>query len=142
MSYVFHGWLEVAWQKRINGRSPQPPGHRWQISKRRSADHKLTPLSKSLAPMKPMPTAARSGESSKSDEFEQLKRKIHNKLVDKLDLNRVGELQGDVLRREIRLVVEHLCDTEAKTMIAPSKLERQRFCFGIARMLNSEILQM
>ena len=45
-------------------------------------------------------------------EFENLKRRIHTKLVDKLDLSRVGELEGDVLRREIRLVVEHLCDTE------------------------------
>lgn len=48
----------------------------------------------------------------KEAEFENLKRRIHSKLVDKLDLSRVGELEGDVLRREIRLVVEHLCDTE------------------------------
>src|ERR671922_1508619 len=48
----------------------------------------------------------------KEVEFENIKRRIHTKLVDKLDLNRVGELEGDVLRREIRLVVEHLCDTE------------------------------
>lgn len=62
--------------------------------------------------MKPLPTSARNVESAKVEEFENLKRKIHGKLVDKLDLSRVGELQGDVLRREIRLVVEHLCDTE------------------------------
>ena len=48
----------------------------------------------------------------KQAEFEKLKQRIHSKLVDKLDLSHVGELQGDVLRREIRLVVEHLCDTE------------------------------
>lgn len=48
----------------------------------------------------------------KAAEFENIKRRIHTKLVDKLDLSRVGELEGDVLRREIRLVVEHLCDTE------------------------------
>jgi len=48
----------------------------------------------------------------KEAEFENIKRRIHTKLVDKLDLSRVGELEGDVLRREIRLVVEHLCDTE------------------------------
>ncbi len=54
----------------------------------------------------------RSPEASKQQEFENLKRKIHGKLVDKLDLTKVGELEGDVLRREIRLVVEHLCDTE------------------------------
>jgi len=50
--------------------------------------------------------------NSKEAEFETLKRRIHTKLVDKLDLTRVGELEGDVLRREIRLVIEHLCDTE------------------------------
>src|SRR5215475_11880833 len=54
----------------------------------------------------------RTAEDNKVVEFENLKRRIHGKLVDKLDLTRVGELEGDVLRREIRLVVEHLCDTE------------------------------
>jgi len=51
-------------------------------------------------------------EKTQDAEFEELKRRIHGKLVDKLDLTRVGDLAGDVLRREIRLVVEHLCDTE------------------------------
>src|SRR3989304_4954782 len=49
---------------------------------------------------------------SKEANFEELKQRIHNKLVDKLDLSRVGEMEGDILRREIRLVVEHLCDNE------------------------------
>ena len=62
--------------------------------------------------LKPLPTAARPGEKTSATEFESLKRRIHSKLVDKLDLTKVGELEGDVLRREIRLVVEHLCDTE------------------------------
>lgn len=44
--------------------------------------------------------------------FEQLKRLIHNKLVDKLDLSRLGEMEADVLHREVRTVVEHLCDSE------------------------------
>ena len=51
-------------------------------------------------------------QKDKEAEFETIKRRIHSKLVDKLDLSRVGEMEGDVLRREIRLVVEHLCDTE------------------------------
>src|SRR5918912_509543 len=51
-------------------------------------------------------------QKDKEVEFENIKRRIHTKLVDKLDLSRVGELEGEVLRREIRLVVEHLCDTE------------------------------
>ncbi|MDH3718152.1 MAG: CpaF family protein [Planctomycetota bacterium] len=51
---------------------------------------------------------------SRSDEtdFEDVKRRIHGKLVDKLDLSRVGEMEGDTLRREIRMVIEHLCDSE------------------------------
>ena len=52
------------------------------------------------------------GQRDREAEFEKLKQRIHSKLVDKLDLSHVGELEGDVLRREIRLVVEHLCDTE------------------------------
>src|SRR5258706_3167544 len=65
-----------------------------------------------MPPTKPMPLPTRPGEKSQNSDFEALKRRIHTKLVDKLDLSRVGELEGDVLRREIRLVVEHLCDTE------------------------------
>src|SRR5690606_6919080 len=52
-----------------------------------------------------------------------MKRRIHGKLVDKLDLSRVGELKGDSLRREIRGVVEHLCDAEETPL---SRIERER----------------
>ncbi len=51
-------------------------------------------------------------ESSKLQEFENIKRRIHQRLVDKIDLSRVGDLKGESFRREIRLVVEHLCDSE------------------------------
>src|SRR5438046_7876566 len=61
------------------------------------------------------------GQSNKS--FEELKRLIHGKLVDKLDLSRVSDLAGDTLRREIRLVVERLCDTENPLL---NRLERER----------------
>src|ERR1043165_2140653 len=73
--------------------------------------------------MKPLATSGRTADDAKADEFDQLKRRIHNKLVDKLDLSKVGELQGDVLRREIRLVVEHLCDTE-DTLLNRSERDR------------------
>ena len=65
----------------------------------------------------------RNADVEKELEFENLKRKIHSKLVDKLDLTRVGELEGDVLRREIRLVVEHLCDSE-DTLLNRNERER------------------
>ncbi len=71
---------------------------------------------KTIAPL-------RTADDQKALEFENLKRKIHSKLVDKLDMSRVGELAGDVLRREIRLVVEHLCDTE-DTLLNRNERER------------------
>lgn len=73
--------------------------------------------------MSPPVRSLRGGESSKHDEFDVIKRRIHNKLVDKLDLNRVGELEGETLRNEIRLVVEHLCDAE-DTLLNRSERER------------------
>jgi pilus assembly protein CpaF len=69
----------------------------------------------------PLTRAAES--SSKKEEFEKLKRRIHNKLVEKLDLSKVGDLEGAQLRREIRLVVEHLCDTES-TMLNRNEREQ------------------
>lgn len=59
----------------------------------------------------------------KVSEFDLLKQRIHQKLIGKLDLARVGDLAGDVLRREIRVVVEHLCDSENNLM---NRLERDR----------------
>lgn len=66
--------------------------------------------------------SSRSHDSGNSD-FEDLKRLIHGKLVEKLDLSRLGDLEGDKLRREIRLVVEHLCDTENPLL---NRAERER----------------
>ncbi len=62
--------------------------------------------------MKPVLSASRSPDQAKQDEFELIKRRIHQRLVDKLDLSRVGDLKGESFRREIRLVVEHLCEAE------------------------------
>ncbi|MCA8986086.1 MAG: CpaF family protein [Planctomycetaceae bacterium] len=76
-----------------------------------------------MAPSKtPAPRSGRSG-SFTQDDFETLKRSIHGKLVDKLDLSRLGDLEGDTLRREIRLVVEHLCDSENPLL---NRSERER----------------
>src|SRR5205809_1909360 len=62
-------------------------------------------------------------EKQSNKSFEELKRLIHGKLVDKLDLSRVSDLDGNTLRREIRLVVEHLCDTENPVL---NRMERER----------------
>jgi pilus assembly protein CpaF len=63
------------------------------------------------------------GGAQSNKSFEELKRHIHGKLVEKLDLSRVSELAGDTLRREIRLVVERLCDTENPLL---NRMERER----------------
>ena len=62
--------------------------------------------------MKPANPSARTSDQSKQQEFEIIKRRMHQRLVDKIDLSRVGDLKGESFRREIRLVVEHLCDSE------------------------------
>jgi len=67
------------------------------------------------------PAATGSGKQRMS--FEELKQTIHAKLVDKLDLNRLGELEGEQLRREIRAVVEHLCDAHNALL---TRVERDR----------------
>ena len=57
------------------------------------------------------------------EQFETLKRHIHTRLVDRLDMNRVSEMDPKTLRNEIRGVVEHLCDTENPLL---NRNERQR----------------
>ena len=98
-------------------------------------------------PPSPSQTArglARGVDSSQGFDFEQLKRLIHGKLVDKLDLNKLGALDQQTLRREIRLVVEHLCDTE-NPLLNRSERERlieevldETFGFGPLELLLKE----
>ena len=71
----------------------------------------------------PSPVSRSLDSPTRGADFDSLKRRIHGKLVDKLDLSKVGELQGESLRREIRLVVEHLCDTES-TLLNRSERDR------------------
>src|SRR5271155_1572090 len=69
------------------------------------------------------PMSQQTADRAAGKNFEELKRLIHGKLVDKLDLSRVSDLAGDTLRREIRLVVERLCDTENPLL---NRMERER----------------
>jgi pilus assembly protein CpaF len=69
------------------------------------------------------PSQVNGADRQSNKSFEELKRLIHGKLVDKLDLSRVSDLAGDTLRREIRLVVERLCDTENPLL---NRMERER----------------
>ncbi len=60
---------------------------------------------------------------NRQEQFEEIKTRIHGKLVDKLDLSRVGDMKGETLRREIRIVVEHLCDADDALL---NRQERER----------------
>ena len=60
-------------------------------------------------------------------EFQSLSQRIHCEFVDKLDLSRVGDLEGESLRREVRRVVEQACDSvchKEKTLL--NRYERER----------------
>src|SRR4029077_2174100 len=61
--------------------------------------------------------------AGRNKSFQELKRHIHAKLVEKLDFTRVKDLASDALRRDIRRVVEHLCDTENPLL---NRMERER----------------
>ncbi len=43
---------------------------------------------------------------------EDLKRRVHGKLVERIDLDRVGGVEQETLRHEVRGIVENLCDAE------------------------------
>lgn len=80
------------------------------------------------APTPPPPPAPPRREVPKEPDpaeeaYEILKRHIHMRLVDRLDMNRVSEMDPVTLRNEIRGVVEHLCDTENPLL---NRNERQR----------------
>lgn len=72
--------------------------------------------------VRPMSPLTRT-QDSRQIAFDELKQRIHSKLVDKLDLSKISQLEGEILRREIRLLVEHLCDSE-NTMLNRSERER------------------
>jgi pilus assembly protein CpaF len=72
---------------------------------------------------KTLPMGNKAADKGPENEFEALKRRIHSKLVDKLDLTKVSEMDNDVLRREIRMVIEHLSDAESTLL---NRAERER----------------
>ena len=57
------------------------------------------------------------------EQYEALKSHIHMRLVDRLDMNRIAEIDPKSLRNDIRGVVEQLCDTENPLL---NRNERQR----------------
>jgi pilus assembly protein CpaF len=87
-----------------------------------------TGLAPAPAPTAPPAPAPRGSEPPREadpahEKFELLKRHIHTRLVDRLDMNRIGEIDPKMLRNEIRGVVEQLCDTENPLL---NRNERQK----------------
>jgi pilus assembly protein CpaF len=74
------------------------------------------------APPPPEPSRAREPDPAQA-RYEALKKKIHGQLVDRLDIERVNELDPVTLRAEIRSVVERLCDAEDQLL---NRNERQK----------------
>lgn len=70
-----------------------------------------------------MSTGQKLAPGESQSDFDTLKQRIHQRLIGKLDLNRISELEGDVLKKEIRMVVEHLCDNE-NTLLNRSERDR------------------
>ena len=66
---------------------------------------------------------ASNGSGSGSKNYDELKCQIHAKLVERLDFSRVKDLNSDALRRDIRRVIEHLCDTENPLL---NRMEREK----------------
>ncbi|MGE3819092.1 MAG: CpaF family protein [Isosphaeraceae bacterium] len=73
------------------------------------------------APVRPVATPK--APTQVDEAYETLKRHIHMRLVDRLDMNRVSEMDPHTLRSEIRGIVENLCDTENPLL---NRNERQR----------------
>ncbi len=70
---------------------------------------------------RPLTSGGTGGGANKN--YEELKRSIHSKLVERLDFTRVKDLNSDAMRRDIRRVVEHLCDTENPLL---NRMEREK----------------
>ncbi|HEY8505400.1 MAG TPA: ATPase, T2SS/T4P/T4SS family, partial [Gemmataceae bacterium] len=87
------------------------------ISKLNSLSHQGT-MSRGFSSHSSSSTAPGGGKN-----YDELKRQIHAKLVERLDFTRVKDLASDSLRRDIRRVIEHLCDTENPLL---NRMEREK----------------
>src|SRR3954470_1393237 len=63
------------------------------------------------------------GSAGGGKNYDELKRQIHSKLVERLDFTRVKDLSSEAMRRDIRRVIEHLCDTENPLL---NRIEREK----------------
>jgi pilus assembly protein CpaF len=118
----------------LRGLGRRPFGPKTALGPSAGLEAEPAPVPTSPAPPAPSPAptpaavAARRNEATKEvdpaqEKYEVLKRQIHMRLVDRLDVQRIGEIDPKTLRNEIRGLVEQLCDTENPLL---NRNERQR----------------
>lgn len=81
-----------------------------------------------VVPKKPMGPVGAKKQDDRSDEFSELKTKIHKKLVDTLDLAAIGKRKGDEVKEEVKQVIVNLCEQEDALL---NYSERQRLVIEI-----------
>src|SRR5687767_967500 len=63
-------------------------------------------------PARLAPMVVSSQQSERQVYFQQLKVRIHQRLVERLDMQNIRTLPPDVVRAEVRLLVKELCQSE------------------------------
>src|SRR5215216_5177210 len=84
---------------------------------------KLNSLSNYNSGLSRLSSPSMGGNTGGGKNYDELKRQIHGKLVERLDFTRVRDLSSDAMRRDIRRAIEHLCDTENPLL---NRIEREK----------------
>src|SRR5215216_6097417 len=84
---------------------------------------KLNSLSNYNSGLSRLSSPSMGGNTGGGKNYDELKRQIHGKLVERLDFTRVRDLSSEAMRRDIRRVIEHLCDTENPLL---NRIEREK----------------
>src|SRR6187399_1340499 len=83
-------------------------------------------LKRGQAPLRVLPAPierVRRRRSGESDPLQELKARIHRRLVERLDLGKLGELPEDEVRRQVRRITDSLLTLESTPL---SRADRER----------------
>ncbi|HID24251.1 MAG TPA: CpaF family protein, partial [Planctomycetaceae bacterium] len=59
--------------------------------------------------------------SDSQKEFQQLKTRLHRRMVDSIDLSKIGQMSEDELRQQLRALASYLCSEEAVSLPADQR---------------------
>ncbi|NOX57036.1 MAG: CpaF family protein [Planctomycetes bacterium] len=59
--------------------------------------------------------------SDSQKEFQQLKTRLHRRMVDSIDLSKIGQMSEDELRHQLRALASYLCSEEAVSLPADQR---------------------